>query len=545
MHLYRNGSLGRRLASQRIRHQVIVSVVSMSMSSKKWRIAVNGVALVVVISCAPSSQDVSASSGPVNPTSSALSTLATIPVAKEKPARYKRSLFAEGQDADKDGCKTRQEVLIRDSVRFAQVAQPGCEVTAGDWRSAYDAKTWTDPGDVDVDHVVSLKEVWDSGGFAWSATKRADYANDITNPLTLQAVTKAVNRQKGDKDPSNWLPPLASYRCTYLENWVAIKSRWGLSMDKSEFGRTKKLLTECARSSTTTTQPKNSTTTTLLSTLPDAATGTSSSRELLASIPVQKENGVGYLRTLFPHWKDLDGDGCDTREEVLIRDSITKAQVDPFGCQVVAGDWVSPYDGGKWTDRGDIDIDHVVALKEAWDSGAWAWTTAQRTAFANDLTDPRTLLAVTDSVNQTKSDKDPSNWLPPLASYRCTYLDSWVAIKARWKLSMDQSEFTRISQLLNDCPQADAASPVASLPVASNPVASNPVASTPNAVTPVAASPAVTSPSSTELKIVSPGAWCTPEGARGTSKTGGSYLCAKTSATGEAYKDGRARWRQG
>ena len=519
----------------------------MSLSTKKWRIAVNGVALVVVISCAPSSQNVSASSGPANPTSSALAQLATIPVAKERPARYKRSLFPEGKDVDKDGCKTRQEVLIRDSSTFAQVAQPGCEVTAGDWLSAYDAKSWISPGDVEVDHVVSLKEVWDSGGYAWSTTKRSDYANDVTNPLTLRVVTKSLNRQKRDKDPSNWLPPQVSYRCTYLENWVAIKARWGLSMDSSEFGRVKKLLTGCARTPTTstTTQPKNSTSSSFPSTQPStteptASTNGSSTRALLSTIPVQKERSIGYQRSLFPHWKDLDGDGCDTREEVLIRDSITAAQVDPFGCQVVAGDWVSPYDGAKWTDRGDIDIDHVVALKEAWDSGAWAWTTAQRTAFANDLSDPRTLLAVTDSVNQKKSDKDPSNWMPPLVSYHCTYLDSWVAVKARWKLSMDESEFARIAKLLGNCSESDAASPVVPSPVASSPATPSPATSSP-----VTSSPVSSSPASTELKIVSPGAFCTPIGARGVSKTGLSYLCATTSATGEAYKDGRARWRQG
>ena len=519
--------------------------MSMSTTTKMWRIAANGAALVVVISCAPSSQNVSASSGPTNPTSSALTQLATIPVAKEKPARYKRSLFSEGKDVDKDGCKTRQEVLIRDSSTLAQVAQPGCEVTAGDWLSAYDGKAWSNPGDVEVDHVVSLKEVWDSGGYAWNATKRAEYANDVTNPLTLRVVTKSVKRQKGDKDPSNWLPPLVSYRCTYLENWVAIKARWGLSMDPSEFGRLKRLLTECARTSTTTTQPKNSTSSSSPSTQPSttkptASTNGSSTRALLDTISVQKERGSGYLRSLFPHWKDLDGDGCDTREEVLIRDSVTAAQVDPFGCQVVAGDWVSPYDGAKWTDRGDIDIDHVVALKEAWDSGAWAWTTAQRTAYANDLSDPRTLLAVTDSVNQEKSDKDPSNWMPPLASYHCTYLDSWVSVKARWKLSMDESEFARVTKLLGNCPESGVASPVVISPLVASPATSSPVTSNPGLSTPV-----VPNPVSTELKVVSPGAFCTPIGARGISKTGLSYLCATTSATGEAYKDGRARWRQG
>ena len=173
--------------------------------------------------------------------------------------------------------------------------------------------------------------------------------------------------------------------------------------------------------------------------------------DVLAGIPVMRERGDGYDRDLFEHWITVGG--CSTRENVLIRDSITPAQVDPFGCRVVAGDWVSPYDGATWDDPSDVDIDHVVALKEAWDSGAWSWNAAQRRAFANDVTDRRTLRAVTDEVNQSKADKDPSNWMPPLLSARCTYLADWVAIKARWQLSMDESEFGRIRNLLTrDCP---------------------------------------------------------------------------------------------
>jgi hypothetical protein len=175
--------------------------------------------------------------------------------------------------------------------------------------------------------------------------------------------------------------------------------------------------------------------------------------DVLAIILVENEQPTGYDRSLFPHWLDLDGDGCSTRAEVLIRDSVTPAQVDPFGCGVVAGDWVSPYDGAVWSDPGDVDIDHVVALKEAWDSGAWRWDANRRMLFANDLDDPRTLRAVTDDVNQAKSDKDPSNWLPPRSEYVCTYLADWVAIKARWGLSMDQSERGRIRNVLADrCP---------------------------------------------------------------------------------------------
>ena len=148
---------------------------------------------------------------------------------------------------------------------------------------------------------------------------------------------------------------------------------------------------------------------------PTAAGG--SALAVLQTIRVENERPNGYQRSLFEHWRDIDGDGCDSRDQVLKRDSVTRAQVDPISCDVIAGDWVSPYDGARFSDPSDIDIDHVVALKEAWDSGAWAWSSATRKAYANDTSDRRTLAAVTDRVNQQKSDKDPSNWLPPLKSY--------------------------------------------------------------------------------------------------------------------------------
>ncbi len=169
---------------------------------------------------------------------------------------------------------------------------------------------------------------------------------------------------------------------------------------------------------------------------------------ILEGIRIEKEQPSGYQRSLFKHWRDIDGDGCDSREQVLIRDSKSLPQIDGYDCSVVAGDWVSPYDGARRGDPSNIDIDHVVALKEVWDSGGWAWSEATRTAYANDTTDKRTLLAVTDRVNQQKGDKDPSNWMPPLQGYRCRYLSDWISIKARWNLSMDQSEFGRIKNVV-------------------------------------------------------------------------------------------------
>jgi hypothetical protein len=490
----------------------------------KWRVVVHGVAAIVVLSCSSTSEHVSASSQPVVAVPP-LEGLTQIVVANEHKGGYSRSLFSENKDLDKDGCNTRAEVLERDSLVPVQKSGGRCTVDSGKWLSVYDGRTWLLGRDVQIDHLVSLKEVWDSGGWAWSAAQRSDYANNLGNRITLNVATKSENAKKGEKDPSNYLPPLVSYRCTYLANWVAVKVQWKLSMDQSEYGRIKKLLQGCGTTSTTSTSsttsislPRSSTSTTTGGVLPLVEGSTAA---LLASIVVENEYTSGYVRELFPHWKDLDGDSCDTREEVLIRDSLTKVQVDPFGCEVVAGDWLSPYDGARWSDKSNIDIDHVVALKEAWDSGAWAWTTAQRTLYANDLSDARTLLAVTDSVNQSKSDKDPSNWLPPLASYHCTYISDWVAIKARWKLSMDQSEYGRVKKLVDSC----AGTPV--------------VTSIPSTVS------SVTTTAPSTVKYVSPGAYCTPIGAQGIAESKVSYLCATTSATGAAYTDGRARWRKG
>ena len=280
-----------------------------------------------------------------------------------------------------------------------------------------------------------------------------------------------------------------------------------------------------------------------------SAVGGGSAIGVLQNIPVQNERGGGYVRALFEHWRDIDGDGCDAREQVLNRDSVTLPQVDPYSCKVIAGDWVSPYDGARWSDPTDIDIDHVVALKEAWDSGAWAWSSATRKAYANDTSDKRTLLAVTDNVNQRKSDKDPSNWTPPLKSYLCTYLGNWISVKARWNLSMDKSEWGRIKNLLNSSCAGLVIAPWSAAPqlgaIVTTPVATSPATTSTATATTAKSTPTTTNVPAQVGVSVYPGAWCKPEGATGMYTNGKSYVCAKTNASGVAYSDGRARWRRG
>lgn len=166
----------------------------------------------------------------------------------------------------------------------------------------------------------------------------------------------------------------------------------------------------------------------------------------LASIVVAPEGSrSGYDRDLFEHWTDDDGDGCDTRCEVLRREQ----RSDLPG---LASGWWSAYDGYTTDDPGELDVDHVVALAEAWDSGAAGWDPARRRAFANDLDTPGALLSVTAATNRSKSDRDPAEWQPPNRDAWCAFGTGWVRTKAAWGLTADPAEVAALRNMLRGCP---------------------------------------------------------------------------------------------
>ncbi|NED83766.1 HNH endonuclease [Streptomyces sp. SID11233] len=174
----------------------------------------------------------------------------------------------------------------------------------------------------------------------------------------------------------------------------------------------------------------------------------STARTYLTQLTVQAEgSSSGYSRDKFPHWITQSG-ACNTREVVLKRDGTNVTQ--DSSCAAVSGSWYSEYDGATWTAASDLDIDHMVPLAEAWRSGASSWTTAQRQAYANDLTRPQ-LIAVTDNVNQAKGDKDPAKWLPSRAAYKCTYARAWVHVKHYYDLTVDSAEKTALQSALDGC----------------------------------------------------------------------------------------------
>lgn len=166
----------------------------------------------------------------------------------------------------------------------------------------------------------------------------------------------------------------------------------------------------------------------------------------------------GYTRDQFgPPWTDdvsveFGHNGCDTRNDILRRDaepgSLT-IKADTAGCKVLTGAWISPYTGERTTDRGDIQIDHIVPLANAWRSGASSWSDAQLQNFAGD---PLELRAVDAASNQAKGESAPDEWLPELGSFHCSYGRAWIAVKANYRLSVTADEKLALQHLLAACP---------------------------------------------------------------------------------------------
>jgi hypothetical protein len=161
---------------------------------------------------------------------------------------------------------------------------------------------------------------------------------------------------------------------------------------------------------------------------------------------------TGYARSQFPHWSDPDRNGCDARNDTLKRDltDITY-KVGTRDCKVIAGQLLDPFSGKVITfstTKVVIDIDHVVALSNAWQTGAAYFDKSKRTQIAND---PLNLLAVDSKLNRQKGDGDAATWLPPSKAFRCEYVARQVAVKAKYGLWVTQPEKVAIDKILSTC----------------------------------------------------------------------------------------------
>jgi len=161
---------------------------------------------------------------------------------------------------------------------------------------------------------------------------------------------------------------------------------------------------------------------------------------------------TGYARSQFPHWSDPDRNGCDARNDTLKRDltNITY-KAGTRECKVIAGQLLDPFSGKVITFSATkvvIDIDHVVALSNAWQTGAAYFDKSKRSQIAND---PLNLLAVDSKLNRQKGDGDAATWLPPSKAFRCEYVARQVAVKAKYGLWVTKPEKVAINKILSTC----------------------------------------------------------------------------------------------
>ena len=179
---------------------------------------------------------------------------------------------------------------------------------------------------------------------------------------------------------------------------------------------------------------------------------------VLSSLPVKgRAAKTGYSRSQFGQaWADVDRNGCDTRNDMLKRDLTNiEFKVKTRDCVVLSGVLFDRYSGetinfvrGNVTSM-EVQIDHVVALSNAWQTGAFKLTLMQRTAFAND---PLNLFAVKGRLNSQKGDGDAATWLPPLKSFRCSYVAQQIAVKAKYSLWVTAPEKEAMTRILAACP---------------------------------------------------------------------------------------------
>ena len=159
---------------------------------------------------------------------------------------YNRGDWRHWIDADRDCQDARQEALIAESLSsVVYEAREQCRVESGDWFGAYTGESFTDPGDLDVDHMVPLENAHRSGGWAWSKERKADYANDLSYANHLIAVQASANRRKGSKGPEDWRPPRRGYWCQYATDWATIKQNWGLTATQREVDALREMLATC------------------------------------------------------------------------------------------------------------------------------------------------------------------------------------------------------------------------------------------------------------------------------------------------------------
>lgn len=174
--------------------------------------------------------------------------------------------------------------------------------------------------------------------------------------------------------------------------------------------------------------------------------GKKSTLGVLDTLTVAPAQDVKYNRSEWKHWVDLDGNGCNTREDILIANGY-EVESDPKSCKVLSGSWTESYAGKSFDNPSAMDLDHVVPLSWAASNGGNTWDAEKKTAFAND---PGNLFLSDASENRSKGDKGPSEYLPPNLDFQCTYANTFVSVIAKYGLTIPQPDKAAAQKVIEE-----------------------------------------------------------------------------------------------
>jgi hypothetical protein len=180
----------------------------------------------------------------------------------------------------------------------------------------------------------------------------------------------------------------------------------------------------------------------------DRSTGLYHCHKDYCSETIGELEGSTYSRDDWRHWSDFDADCQDSRAEILIATSRVEVKFRAIdNCVVESGEWAGPYSGEIFRSARDIDIDHVIPLNYASQNGGFSWSLQKKEAFAND---PLNLLAVSSTENRKKGAKGPAKYLPT-GIYECPYVKRWLAIAAKYELTLAFDDLEKITDILKGC----------------------------------------------------------------------------------------------
>lgn len=165
---------------------------------------------------------------------------------------------------------------------------------------------------------------------------------------------------------------------------------------------------------------------------------------VIAALPVKSEESVNYKRSEWRHWSDLDKNGCDSREDLLVASGVN-VKTDPKTCKVLSGSWTEVYSNTTTTDSSSLDVDHVVPLAWAARNGGNIWLADKKEQFAND---PVNLVLASASENRSKSDKGPADYLPPNTAFQCEYAKRFVTVLVNYELTIPQPDKAKLTEVV-------------------------------------------------------------------------------------------------